>query len=175
MYYYSQIEYFYSHNIIPGVQFVIDDDEPSQAQENPNQEQPAQTGGQTTGLYGYFERALDRVVPPRVKNILSFATQPGNVQPANPPPPRVQEPADANEIEPNSPQLVDDDVNEEDSEYGSVQSDDEDSDSDQSTEESEEVTELAGKKSPENVDMIRSKFKGTKLDYFYRRDKAAWI
>lgn len=166
MYYYSQIEYFYSHNIIPGIQFVIDDEDgPTQDQENPEptEARTESIGGQTTGLYGYFEKALDRVVPPRMKNILSFTPQPGDSQPD----PMQLEP---NEVESDSPRFVDEEIKD-DSDY---ESDNDTSVSDQSVEEPDE-TEPTGKKVPENADAIRSKFKGTKLDYFYRRNKSVWV
>ena len=256
MYYYSQIEYFYSNNILPGVQFVIDNDSPQLSTSVPTEKEdqvaplegqqplpppettstpsPGVSGGQV-GLYGFFENALDRIVTPRMKNILSFGPrQPEVGQQPQPqpqdnsyslpslptldslfpaqqkqPPPQFQSPqgiaptsqplrqpqlSQANPLQPDpivqdtelsySPQFIDADVAS-DSEYENSDADDSEYDNQDSDTDDNATGEAADdnfverdkiiQSIPDNSALIQSKFKGTKLDYFYRKNKVVWV
>ena len=80
-----------------------------------------------------------------------------------------------------SPQFIDADVAS-DSEYENSDADDseydnQDSDTDDKATEEAAVLEQDQiiQSIPDNNALIQSRFKGTKLDYFYRKNKAVWV
>lgn len=169
LYYYSQIEYFNRDNLIPGIQFVVDPASPTSTLPSNRVE-----GGEV-GLYQYFERALDTMVTPRMKNILTFQSQP----PVNP----TVQPLKEEEDPPGTTSYIDVPVEDSDDDASIASTNTEPSvapaaptldptlapDPPFTPEPKSEV--LPGDDGP----AVQRLYKGTKLDYFYRNQKKRWV